>query len=61
MMNYPYYFVDENLQIGFKTNLESHNISHANSILTFTPNFPEVGIEFRYIKKNQTRLLCYLC
>ena len=36
---------------GFKINLESHNISHANSILTITPNVPEFGIEFRYINK----------
>ena len=43
----PYCFIDENLKIGFKINLESHNIIHANSILTITPNFPEFGIEFR--------------
>ena len=47
----PYYFIDENLKIGFKINLESHNISHANSILNITPNFPDFGIEFRYINK----------
>ena len=47
----PYYFVDKNLKIGFKINLESHNFSHANSILTIKPNFPEFGIEFRYINK----------
>ena len=35
----------------FKINLESHNISHAISILTITPNFPEFGTEFRYINK----------
>ena len=51
MMISLYYFVDENLKNGFKINLESHNISHANSILTITPNFPEFGIEFRYINK----------
>ena len=51
MMINPYYFIDENLKNGFKINLESHNISHANSILTITPNFPEFGIEFRYINK----------
>ena len=45
----PYYFIDKNLKIGFKINLESHNFSHANSILSITPNFPEFGIEFRYI------------
>ena len=47
----PFYFIDENLKIGFKTNLESHNFTHANSILTITPNFPDFGIEFRYINK----------
>ena len=47
----PYYFIDKNLKIGFKINLESHNISHANSILTTLPKFPDFGIEFRYINK----------
>ena len=51
MVNIPDYFIDENLKNGFKNNLESHNITQANSFLTFTPNFPEFGIEFRYIKK----------
>ena len=51
MMINPYNFIDENLKNGFKINLESHNISHANSILTITPNFSEFGIEFRYINK----------
>ena len=51
MMINPYYFIDENLKNGFKIILESHNISHANSILTITPNFPDFGIEFRYINK----------
>ena len=49
MMINPYYFINESLKNGFKINLESHNISHANSILTITPNFPDFGIEFRYI------------
>ena len=44
MMNNPNYFIDENLKNGFKINLESHNISHANSISTITPKFPEIGI-----------------
>ena len=26
----PYQFMDENLRIGFKNNLESHNLNHAN-------------------------------
>ena len=47
----PYYFIDENLKNGFKIILESHNISHANSISTITPNFQEFGIDFRYINK----------
>ena len=47
----PYYSIDENLKIGFKINLESHYINHANSILTITPNFSEFGIEFRYINE----------
>ena len=51
MMNNPYYFIDKNLENGFKINLESHNISHANSILTITPKIPEFGIEYRYINQ----------
>ena len=47
----PYYFIDKNLKIGFKIILESHKTSHAISILNITPNFPEFGIEFRYINK----------
>ena len=47
----PYYFIDRNLKKGFKINLESHNISHANSILTITCKYPEIGIEYRFIKK----------
>ena len=51
MMINPYYFIDKNLKIGSKINLDSHIISHKNSILAFTPNFPEFGIKFRYINK----------
>ena len=47
----PYYSIDRNLRVGFKTNLESHQINHANSKLTFTPNYPEFGIEVCYINK----------
>ena len=47
----PYYFLDKNLKIGFKIIVESHNFSHANSILNIIPKFPEFGIEFRYINK----------
>ena len=45
----PYYFIGEILKNGFKINLESHNISHANSNLTIIPKYPDSGIEFRYI------------
>ena len=45
----PYYFIDKNLKNGFKINLDSHNISHANSILTITSKYSEIGIEYRYI------------
>ena len=51
MMINPYYFIDEKLKNGFKLNLESHNISHAISILTITPKIPEFGIEYRYNNK----------
>ena len=47
----PYYFFDKNLETGFKIDLESHNFSHANSILSILPKFPEFGIELRYINK----------
>ena len=47
----PYYFSDRNLQVGFKINLDSHNLHHANSKITITPNYPEFGIEFRFINK----------
>ena len=50
MLN-PYYYTDRNLKVGFKTNLDSHHINHANSKLTIIPNFPEFGIEVRYINK----------
>ena len=51
IMNNPFSFIDKNLKIGFKINLESPNFSHANSILTIRSNFPDFGIEFRYINK----------
>ena len=47
----PFYFIDENLKIGFKINLESHNINHAKSLLKIFPNFPDVGIEIRSVNK----------
>ena len=41
----------EKLKIGFKINLESHNINHASSLVNIEPNFPDIGIETRYINK----------
>ena len=51
MMITPYYFIDENLKTGFKINLESHNINHANSLLNYEPDFLDIGIETRYINR----------
>ena len=48
----PYHFIDENLKTGFKINLDSHNINHANSILSIIPIYPDFGIETRYINKS---------
>ena len=50
-MNNRNYFADKNLKFGFKINLDSLNINHANSKLTITQNYTEFGIEVRYINK----------
>ena len=55
MLN-PYYFTDRNLRVGFKIDLDSHQINHANSKLTITPYYPEFGIEVRYINKNMKEI-----
>ena len=47
----PYYFTNRNLKIGFNITLKSHHINHANSNLIVKPNYPEFGIEVRYIYK----------
>ena len=47
----PIYFTDRNLKVGFKINLDSHNLHHTKSKLTIMPNYPEFGIELRYINK----------
>ena len=46
-----YYFIDRALPVVFNINLDRLNMSHANSIITNKPNFPEIGIETRYINK----------
>ena len=53
----PYCFFDENLKVGFKINLDSHNLHHTNSKLTIMPNHPEFGIEVRYINKIMIELV----
>ena len=50
MLN-PYYFTDRNLKVGFNNTLESHHNNHANFKLNVKPNYPEFGIEFRYVNK----------
>ena len=47
----PYYFTDRILKVGYKINLDSHHINHANSKLTILPNYSEFGIEVRYTNK----------
>ena len=47
----PYYFTDRILKVGFKIDLDSHHINHANSKSFITPIYPEFGIEVRYINK----------
>ena len=47
----PYYFTDEKVKIGFKINLESHNINHASCILNIIPKFADIGNKSRYINK----------
>ena len=50
MLN-PYFFTDRALRVGVKINLGSHHINHVNSKLTILANYPEFGIEVRYINK----------
>ena len=47
----PYYFSDRNLIVALKINLYSRHINPLNSKLTITSNFPNTGIEFRFINK----------
>ena len=47
----PYYFTDRKLKVGFRINLDSRHINHANSNVFIKPNYLEFGIEVRYIIK----------
>ena len=46
-----YYFTDRTIKVGYTFTLERHQITNANSQLIINPNFPEFGIDFRYIIK----------
>ena len=48
-MRNPFYFTDRALREGFSINLDSHHINHADSKLNITSDYPELGIEVRYI------------
>ena len=52
----PYYFTDRNLKVGFKINLDSHHIIHANSKLAIIPNYLVFGIEVRFFIKIMKKL-----
>ena len=56
----PYYFTHRKLKMGFKINLDTHHINQANSKLTKTPNYPEFGVEVRYINKIIKNYLYFL-
>ena len=44
------------MKVGFKIDLDSHHINHANPKLFITRNFPEIGIEIHYINKIKKKL-----
>ena len=50
-MNNPFYFTDSALRVGFKVTLESHHNNRTNSKIFNGLNYPEFGIEVRYIIK----------
>ena len=50
-MHNPYYFTDRAIQTAFNLYLDSHDINQANSKICIKPNFPQLGIETRYLIK----------
>ena len=52
----PCYFTDRKMEVGFEIKLDTHHINHANSKLFFTANYPEFGVEVRYINKIRNEL-----
>ena len=47
----PYCFTDEDTKTGSNIIIDSHNFSHANSILSIIPIYPDFGSETKYINK----------
>ena len=56
----PYFFTDRSLKVGFKFTLESHHNNHATSQVIVKPNYPEFGIEKRYIDKIEKKYLLFM-
>ena len=50
-MNNPFYSPERALQEGLCFTVDSHHINHDNSKLKIKYNFPQFGIQFRYINK----------
>ena len=44
----PKYLIGQNLKMRFEIDPESHNIIHANSIISTIPIYTDFGIETRY-------------
>ena len=46
-----YYSTDKALRVCFNVTLEGHHINHSSLKLTIKPDFPDFGVEPRYINK----------
>ena len=55
----PYYFTDRRLRVGFKKNLDSHHINHADFKLNIKPKYPEFGSEVCFINKIMKELFIF--
>ena len=55
----PYYFTVKSFEKGFKIKLESHNISHANSILSIIPMESDFRRQTTITAKSQKRWLLF--
>ena len=49
----PYYFTDRELQVGYKSTLDSHPSSHVNAKVNMKPNILENDIRYdnSYLKE----------